>query len=940
MPEFTKFGFSAGVMSKRFHMRSDIQQYDLGLASAENFLVDFAGGLISRPGMEFLEYIQDDDEPVRLTKFQFNNLVSNTYVIVFSKDRVRFMQDGTYVLEAAQTITGTTSTTATLVAHGYVNADWVKIAGETYEITNATANTFDLIDPFGDVVNPSTLPSMSVQRIYTWPSPYATADLRSLKFSQHRDTIYINSVGYTERKLVRRDHADWAFYRTIVTPTTNFSPKNLTLTPDAAGTAGVAYVVTAIDVNGKESSVDPTAMTLTRLSVNFVVTAGSVKLTWTAPGVPIKKYKIYRTQVMRIGADVHFGLTFGYIGESLTTQFTDNNIVADFTNVILEEQNPFALRSIDQITITAGGTGYNDNTTTVTATGAPGSGFTGKPIIIGGAIKGVRILTHGIEYVSPTIAFPTGGGTGATATATVNEGGRPNCSIMAQQRRVRFGSNTSPGLIAGSRIADYDNYNTSGFGLATDPYLVVLDSEQPTPILNAIASPEGMFIFQSTGIAQVRGVDDGVISPNSIRQHTISNEGADDIQPKELGREFLYLNSTRDAFAVIQPTNLPTYYSTKDISIFADDYFLNENPVIAFDWARSPDRIIWAVREDGSFLAGTYNVDQEVSAWIEQKTFGAVEDVVVIEEDNKSNAYFITKRTYNPTPGTNDVFDFVPKRYIERIKPHTGTTPEDFPNLDSYQKTEFTLAPFAMWLEQIGPPNYTTGLATYTMHSNGGFIAGDVGKIVRAGKFRGEITAYTNADTVTVQADRLFVLGTGESMLFSLPSFPYFEANTWSKTAKFTGLQGLKRFMGRGFGIKVEGEPATTTVSDDGTLTLGASVSHAVVGFKYEANFTTLYLTANDVSIEGKRKAVKSIRVRLVDSDNNNVQIKAVDGTSEYVLSNRVENTLFDDTGLKDGMFDISLDGGVDFGGQIFGKVTNGAQVSIIGYSAEVDLEP
>lgn len=939
MPEFTKFGFSAGVMSKRFHMRSDLQQYDLGLSAAENFLVDFAGGLVTRPGMEFLEYVQDMNEPVRIVKFQFNNLTSNTYLIVFSKDRIRFMQDGTYVLEAAKTITSATSTTVTLAAHGYANADWVKINGETYEITAATTNTFNLIDVFGDTVNPAAFAGVSVARIYTLLSVYLPADLKKLKFSQHRDTLYINSVDYTERKLVRNDHADWDLYRTIVEPITNFSPTGLVVTPDAAGSAGVAYAVTAIDFTGKESPVDPTGMILNRACINFTVTSGSVKLTWTAPAVPVKKYRIYRTQVTRLGADIHFGFTFGFIGESLTTQFTDNNIVPDFTKVLMEEENPFALRNIDQISVTAGGTGYNDNTTTVIVTGAPGHDFTGKPIIIGGVIKGIRILTRGVEYVSPVVTFPTGGGTGATATATVASalGASPNCSIMAQQRRVRFGPSASPGLVAGSRIAEYDSYRTSGIGLATDPYLVVLDSERPTPILNAMASPEGMFVFQNTGIAQIRGVDDGVISPNSIRQHVISNEGAADVQPQAVGREFLYITASYDAFAMIQPTNLPTYYTTKDISIFSDDYFTEENKVVAFDWARSPDRIIWAVREDGSFLAGTYNVDQEVSAWIKQTTFGKVEDVVVLEEDNKSNTYFVVQRTYNPT--NNDLFDFIPKRYIERIKPHSGKTPEDFPNLDCYEQTTPTVQTFPMWLAVNGPPNYTTGLTPYVLHSEANFVSGDVGKVVRAGKFRGVVSVFLNSSTILVNADRMFEPGFGESLNRGLPSEPYFEANTWSMTAPFSSLQGLKRFIGWGFGLKLNGAASTTVSTTDGTLAISPT-THAAVGYGYTASFTTLYLTANDVSIEGKKKSIKSIRVRLVDSENRNIQFKAVDGTSEYPLSNRRENTLFDDAGLKDGMFDISLDGGIDFGGQISGEVTGGVQVSLIGYSAEVDIEP
>lgn len=78
------------------------------------------------------------------------------------------------------------------------------------------------------------------------------------------------------------------------------------------------------------------------------------------------------------------------------------------------------------IAITAGGSGYGNNTTGgsgVTNTGITitGSGFDAQavPIVTGGVVTGIRLLNAGIGYTTAPTVTITGTGTGATATATL-----------------------------------------------------------------------------------------------------------------------------------------------------------------------------------------------------------------------------------------------------------------------------------------------------------------------------------------------------------------------------------------------------------------------------------------------------------------------------------------------------------------------------------------
>lgn len=82
---------------------------------------------------------------------------------------------------------------------------------------------------------------------------------------------------------------------------------------------------------------------------------------------------------------------------------------------------------VKHITVTTGGTGYT-SIPTVTINGGGGSGATAEATIAGGAVTGIVITSPGTltaagpYYTSaPTVTITGGGGTGATATATITQ---------------------------------------------------------------------------------------------------------------------------------------------------------------------------------------------------------------------------------------------------------------------------------------------------------------------------------------------------------------------------------------------------------------------------------------------------------------------------------------------------------------------------------------
>ena len=226
--------FTAGELSPRLDGRTDLGKYFNGCKTLENMVVHPHGAATRRPGTKFIHEVKTSSAQTRLIPFEFST--TQTYIMEFGHQYIRFFKDNGIITESNKTISGATQANPIVItsnSHGYSNGDYVIISGvvgmtelngKTFKVADKTTNTFELQTVDGTDINSSAYTAYGsggvANKIYEIASPYSTADLPTIKFAQSADLMYLVHPSYAIRKLTRSGHTSW----TLSTPSLSGSP--------------------------------------------------------------------------------------------------------------------------------------------------------------------------------------------------------------------------------------------------------------------------------------------------------------------------------------------------------------------------------------------------------------------------------------------------------------------------------------------------------------------------------------------------------------------------------------------------------------------------------------------------------------------------------------------------------------------------------------------
>ena len=276
--KYIQTNFTAGEISPRLDSRIDLSKYQNGAKSIQNFTVLPHGGLQRRGGSQFILQTKNSNDKIRLVSFEFS--ITESYVLEFGDEYIRFYRNNGIILESAKNITGITQANPGVVtssSHGYNNGDWVYISGvvgmtevnlDFYIVAGKTTNTFQLTDIDGNNVDTSGFTAYSsggtAERVFEVTSPWDKDDLFELSFTQSADILYVVHPNYAPREVTRTDHTAWTISEFSFIDGPYLTENSTATTLALSGTSG-SITVTASAIAGINGGVGFRAADIGRL---------------------------------------------------------------------------------------------------------------------------------------------------------------------------------------------------------------------------------------------------------------------------------------------------------------------------------------------------------------------------------------------------------------------------------------------------------------------------------------------------------------------------------------------------------------------------------------------------------------------------------------------------------------------------------------------------
>jgi hypothetical protein len=261
--------FTGGELSPRLDGRNDLAKYASGCKTLQNMIVYPHGSAARRSGTSFVAEVENSAEKTRLIPFEFST--TQTYILEFGNEYIRFYKDGGAILEANKTITGITQAdpgVVSITSHGFSNGDTIVISGvvgmtevngKRFKVANVNTNDFELQDIDGVDVDTTSFTAYAsggvANRVYQIATTYLTADLFQIKYAQSADVMYLCHPEYSVKKLSRTGHTSWTITEVDFT-NGPYLDDNITATTlgTSAHTVGSGVTLTASAITGINSN--------------------------------------------------------------------------------------------------------------------------------------------------------------------------------------------------------------------------------------------------------------------------------------------------------------------------------------------------------------------------------------------------------------------------------------------------------------------------------------------------------------------------------------------------------------------------------------------------------------------------------------------------------------------------------------------------------------
>lgn len=606
-----------------------------------------------------------------------------------------------YVDGAAVTSTKTNNASYTAMQN---SGEEIRIGSQRNSGDTANENFWedkiDEISVYIDVLTPTEIASLYSTTPYEITTPYLTADLFGLKFEHSADVMFITHPSYEPRRLARTEHAIWTLEVEDIR-TGPFRNENDTLTKTITPSATTGDI-----------TLTATGHTPFRLGItDGYEPSGSAATSKSQTGALFKLVHASGTPSQAGALDTgtlnntHTALA---VPKGVTWDFVTNGTwgtAGDSASVVLERSYDSGTTYETVVTVTSAA---NHNIETSGTEDFADAIYRARVSEAGGDASvcstqlSIRDTSHiGIveikSVVSPTSALGTVLKTlGSTnLTHRWSEGSFSNyrgwpidVTISAEERLTFAGSKSKPLNIWGSFSDDYTDF--SGGTNADDAMTHALVGTGQQNRIRWILAKDTL-ILSTVGGEHLFGAskEDEALTPTNKRARLQTTHGSENIAAIAINQAIIFVQRGGKKIRELLYEFESNSYKADDLTVFANH--ITESGIVDMAYQRTPDPMLWCVRDDGEIAVMSYERDQKVFAWsrivtVDSDDDSVFESVAIIyggagEEDE---VWVTVKRTINS--GT--------VRYVERFKPRDwGSDDEDAFFVDSgvtYDSTETT----------------------------------------------------------------------------------------------------------------------------------------------------------------------------------------------------------------------------------------------------------
>jgi hypothetical protein len=653
------FNFNSGEWSPLLAARVDLNKYESACQLLENFIILPYGGVIRRPGTQFMGAAKFADKACRLIGFNFS--VTTNFILEFGDKYVRFWTDGIQVYKPIS------SFSAWVTAHAYVVGERVRAGTpeKVYicKIAHSSGNFAT------DLAAGKWAPDHPPLEVVT---PYLEAHLRQLQYCQINDVMYITHPDYPVHKLTRQADDAWTF-------------------------AEMAFKWPALlEENAQNININTSA---TGGNINLHATspiweAGDVGSVWQIGHNPSGGGGASFTEVALGAASANSAAIRVRGPWSFTTYGNWSGVIQIFRTIyetgVVEILRTYTSTTDGQRNVAASGNEDKDCSMYINFV-TYGSAGSANPYarleFTNAKVYGlVKITSYGgPQDVGGTVTwglFSTAATPFWSQSAFSKRQGYPRSVCLHEQRLLFGGTKKKPLGIHGSQIDDYDHFQRGA--LADQAFLFNIAANESNPIQWMI--PQTKLLIGTAGDEWALGAMDDTLAlgPGNVDAVRQSNFGSAHLQARIVNEVVLFCQRQGKKLREL------TYSFEKDGWVAPDLTLLGAHIAgqgfneMAF--CQQPDSILWAITQEGRLVGLTYERDQQVVGWHRHSTQGTFESVATIYGGNKADeVWFSIKRTV----------DGQTVRYIERFDPDFRPTfeAEDKPNywyLDCAKRGVFT----------------------------------------------------------------------------------------------------------------------------------------------------------------------------------------------------------------------------------------------------------